>query len=87
MCVPWESNPQPLRCLRNALTTEPQEHVKAQRDHCLSAASKAGMLMTAHIKRMQEWSVRLVRHLLDHTEMTVLARENGFRPCNTILPN
>ncbi len=26
MCVPWESNPQPLRCLRNALTTEPQEH-------------------------------------------------------------
>ncbi len=23
-CVPWESNPQPLRC--NALTTEPQEH-------------------------------------------------------------
>ncbi len=27
MCVPWESNPQPLRCYRNALTTEPQEHV------------------------------------------------------------
>ncbi len=26
MCVPWESNPQPLRCQRNALTTEPQEH-------------------------------------------------------------
>ncbi len=26
MCVPWESNPQPLRCKRNALTTEPQEH-------------------------------------------------------------
>ncbi len=26
-CVPWESNPQPLRCLRNALTTEPQEHL------------------------------------------------------------
>ncbi len=24
-CVPWESNPQPLRCQRNALTTEPQE--------------------------------------------------------------
>ncbi len=23
MCVPWESNPQ-----RNALTTEPQEHIK-----------------------------------------------------------
>ncbi len=22
MCVPWESNPQPLRCQRN----EPQEH-------------------------------------------------------------
>ncbi len=25
-CVPWESNPQPLRYQRNALTTEPQEH-------------------------------------------------------------
>ncbi len=25
-CVPWELNPQPLRCKRNALTTEPQEH-------------------------------------------------------------
>ncbi len=24
-CVPWELNPQPLRCQRNALTTEPQE--------------------------------------------------------------
>ncbi len=32
MCVPWESNPQPLRCWRNALTTEPQEHwVTAQK--------------------------------------------------------
>ncbi len=25
-CVPWQSNPQPLRCYHNALTTEPQEH-------------------------------------------------------------
>ncbi len=25
-CVSWESNPQPLRCQHNALTTEPQEH-------------------------------------------------------------
>ncbi len=24
MCAPWESNPQPLRCKRNAPTTEPQ---------------------------------------------------------------
>ncbi len=27
MCVPWESNPQPLRCLHNALTTELQEQL------------------------------------------------------------
>ncbi len=27
MFVPWESNPRPLRCLRNALPTEPQEHI------------------------------------------------------------
>ncbi len=27
MCVPWESNPQPLRCQHNALTTEPQEYI------------------------------------------------------------
>ncbi len=27
MCVPWESNPQPLHYLRNALTTKPQEHL------------------------------------------------------------
>ncbi len=26
MWVHWESNPQPLHFLRNALTTEPQEH-------------------------------------------------------------
>ncbi len=36
-------------------------------------------VLTAHIKRMQEWSVRLVRHLLDHTEITVLARGNRFK--------
>ncbi len=26
-CVPWESNPRILRCQRNALTTEPKEHM------------------------------------------------------------
>ncbi len=40
MCIPWESNPQPLHCQRNALTTEPQEHIHLH---------KASIFVHAHV--------------------------------------
>ncbi len=38
-CVPWESNPQPLRCKRNAPTTEPQEHCYCSELHSYCSCS------------------------------------------------
>ncbi len=40
MRIPWESNPQPLHCQRNALTTEPQEHIHLH---------KASIFVHAHV--------------------------------------
>ncbi len=50
MCVPWESNPQPLRCKRNALTTEPQEHYWI---HYLIFCFYPTVLVFAHLQHVR----------------------------------